>query len=185
MLHVLEKGRTFDSDYFDEESNIKIGKNAKIEPGVVIYNDCEIGESCIIGTNAVLKPETKIGDHSIFGTLSTTEGKVKIGSWTTVHSQCHVTWGMEIGDRVFIAPFLYTANTPKISHGKFGYPNTTDDPRFPPVIEEGVRVGENVGLAPGVRIGKDSIIDMCCLITKDIPPGSHVRAGKDIIGRVI
>lgn len=40
---------------------------------------------------AALKPYTTIGDHCIFGTMSVTEGNVKIGSWTTVHSQCHVT----------------------------------------------------------------------------------------------
>ncbi len=185
MLHILEKSRKFNEEYFDEESKIKIGKNTKLEPGVVIYDDCEIGEDCIIGTSAVLKSNTKIGNHTIFGTLSITEGNVEIGSWTTIHSQCHITWGMKIGSNVFIAPFFYTANTPIISAGKFGYPNTTDDPRFPPVVKDGVRIGENVGLSPGIQIGEDSLIDMCCLITKNIPPNSHVRADKAIVGKVI
>ena len=185
MLHVLNESRKFNIEYLDVDSKIKIGKDTKLEPGVVIYNNCEIGESCIIGTSAVLKSDTKIGDHSIFGTLSTTEGNVEIGSWTTIHSQCHITWGMKIGSNVFIAPFLYTANTPKISLGRFGYPNTTNDPRRPPIIEDGARIGENVGLAPGVIIGKNSLIDMCCLITSNIPPESHVRADKAIVGKVI
>lgn len=185
MIHVLEKKRKFDSTFFDEAEKIKIGKNTVLEPGVVVYNDCEIGTDCIIGTGAILKPNTKIGDHSIFGTLSITEGNVKIGSWTTIHSQCHITWGMEIGDRVFIAPFFYTANTPRISHGKFGYPNTTNDLRFAPKIKDGVRIGENVGCAPGIIIGNDSLIDMCCLITKNIPPRSHVRADKAVVGKII
>ena len=60
MLHVIEKSKKFEEDYFDKESNIKIGKNTKIEPGVVIYDDCQIGEDCIIGTSAVLKSNTKI-----------------------------------------------------------------------------------------------------------------------------
>lgn len=185
MLHILEKSKKFTEEFIDKESKIKIGKNTKLEPGVVIYDDCEIGEDCIIGTSAVLKSNTKIGDHTIFGTLSTTEGNVEIGSWTTIHSQCHVTEGMKIGNSVFIAPFFYTANTPKISAGKFGYPNTTNDPRFAPRVEDGVRIGENVGLAPGVQIGKDSLIDMCCLITKNIPPNSYVRADKAVVGKII
>jgi UDP-3-O-[3-hydroxymyristoyl] glucosamine N-acyltransferase len=185
MLHILEKSKKFTKEFFDEEFQIRIGKNTKLEPGVVIYDGCEIGEDCIIGTSAVLKSNTKIGDHSIFGTLSTTEGDVEIGSWTTIHSQCHVTSGMKIGNNVFIAPFFYTANTPKISSGKFGYPNTTNDPRFAPSVEDGVRIGENVGLAPGVQIGRNSLIDMCCIITKNIPPNSHVRADKAIVGKII
>ena len=185
MLHILGKSRKFSREYFDEESGIRVGKNTKMEPGVIIYDDCEIGRDCIIGTSAVLKSDTKIGDHTIFGTLSTSEGNAEIGSWTTIHSQCHVTWGMKIGSNVFIAPFFYTANTPEMSVGKFGYPNTTDDPRYPPIVKDGVRIGENVGLSPGVQIGEGSLIDMCCLITKNVPPNSHVRAEKAIVGRVI
>ena len=177
--------RIFEKDFADSEANIVIGKGTKIEPGAIIYRDCRIGEGCIIGTSAVIKPDTEIGDHSIFGTLSVSEGNVRIGSWTTVHSQCYVTWGTRIGSNVFVGPLFYSANTPKISLGKFGYPNTTNDPRKPPVIEDGARMGENVGLAPGVVVGKDSLIDMNCIITKDIPAGSHVRAGKDVVGRVI
>jgi len=184
-LIIFDKSKTFEKDFFDNKSNIKIGKGTKIEPKVIIYDNCEIGQHCIIGTSAVIKPKTKIGNHSIFGSLSVTEGNVRIGSWTTVHSQCHVTWGMSIGNRVFIAPFFYSANTPKISKGKFGYPNTTNDPREPPIIEDGVRIGENVGLAPGVSVGENSLIDMCCLLTKDIPPNSHVRADKTIVGKII
>ena len=185
MLHILEKDRKFNEEYFDEQSKIKIGKNTKLEPGVIIYDNCEIGEDCIIGTSAVLKSNTKIGDHTIFGTLSATEGNVEIGSWTTIETQCHITWGMKIGSNVFIGPFFYSANTPRISVGKFGYPNTTNDPRYPPAVEDGVRIAENVGLAPGIQIGRGSLIDMCCLITKNIPPNSYVRADKAVIGKVI
>jgi UDP-3-O-[3-hydroxymyristoyl] glucosamine N-acyltransferase len=167
------------------EFDVKIGKGTKIESGAMIYPNCTVGENCIIGAYAVLKPDTHIGNHSIFGTLSTTEGNVRIGDWTTIHSQCHVTWGMKIGSRVFIGPLFYSANTPKISLGKFGYPNTTNDPRLPPIIEDGARIGENVGLAPGVRIGKNALIDMACLVTKDVKPGEQIRAGKEIVGRVI
>ncbi len=84
-----------------------------------------------------------------------------------------------------LAHFFYTANTPKISVGKFGYPNTTNDPRNPPTVNDGVRIGENVGLAPGVQIGRDSLIEMCCLVTKNIPPNSRVRADKAVVGKVI
>lgn len=180
-----DKKLVFEEKFEDVEADIQIGKGTKVEPGAVIYDSCIIGDGCIIGTMAVLKPDTTIGDHSIFGTMSVTEGNVKIGSWTTVHSQCHVTWGMEIGDNVFIGPFFYSANTPRISKGKFGYPNSTDDPRKPPVIRDGVRMGENVGLAPGVVVGADSVVDMCCVITRNIPAGSHVRAGKEVVGRTI
>lgn len=168
-----------------KDMNIFIGKGVRIEPNAVIYENCSIGDNCIIGTGAILKPETHIGNNSIFGALSLTEGNVKIGSFTTIHSQCHITWGMEIGDNVFVGPLFYSANTPKISLGKFGYPNSTDDPRLPPKIKNGARLGENVGLAPGVVVGENTLIDMACLVTKDVPDNTQLRAGKEIVGRVI
>jgi acetyltransferase-like isoleucine patch superfamily enzyme len=92
---------------------------------------------------------------------------------------------MKIGNNVFIGPLFYSANTPEISEGKFGYPNTTNDPRYGPIVEDGVRIGENVGLAPGVIIGTGSLIDMSCLITKNVPSNSHVRGDKAIVGKLI
>ena len=175
----------FDERFENKEQGIIIGKGTKIEPGAVIYNDCIIGKGCIIGTSAVLKQNTRLGDHSIFGTLSSTDGNVRIGSWTTVHSQCYVTWGMEIGDSVFIGPFFYSANTPNISKGRFGYPNSTHDPRVAPIIRNGARIGAHVGLAPGVIIGENTMIDMGCLVTKNVPDNAHVRASSEITGRII
>lgn len=184
MIHA-DKQLVFEDGFEDKKAGISIGRGTRVEPGAVIYDSCVIGEGCIIGTLAVLKPGTTIGDHSIFGTMSVTEGNVRIGSWTTIHSQCHVTWGMEIGDSVFVGPFFYSANTPNISKGRFGYPNSTNDPRKPPAVRSGARIGENVGLAPGVVVGEDSVVDMCCIITRDVPAKSHVRAGSQVVGRVI
>ncbi len=184
VLHA-DRQIVFEEGFEDRKAGITIGSGTKIEPGAVIYDSCSIGDGCIIGTLAVLKPDTRIGDHSIFGTMSVTDGNVKIGSWTTVHSQCYVTWGVEIGDEAFVGPFFYSANTPKISRGRFGYPNSTNDPRSPPRIMRGARIGANVGLAPGVTVGEYSVIDMCCVVTRDVPAGSHVRASSQVVGRVI
>ncbi len=184
MIHA-DKIMNFEEKFEDSESGIIIGKGTKIEVGAIIYDGCIIGEDCIIGTSAVLKRGTRIGDHSIFGTLSVTEGGTKIGSWTTIFSQCHLTEDMEIGDRVFIGPLFYCANTPHISIGRFGYPNSTHDSRMAPVIRDGARLGSHVGLAPGVVIGENAMIDMGCLVTKDVPAGMHVRSSSAITGRVM
>ncbi len=160
-------------------SDIEIGKDTILEPNCIIYDGCKIGESCIIGTGSILKKGTIIGNHSIFGQLSVTEGNVVIGDWTTIHAQCHLTDGIRIGNRVFIAPFFCGANTPRISRGKdvkFGYPNTTNDPRNAPIIEDGVTIGVACYIAPDVTIGKGSAISMCCLIKKTVPPNTMIRA---------
>ena len=85
---------------------------------------------------------------------------------------------MYLSRRVF-----HAANAPKISLGKFGHPNTANDPRKPPIIEDCVRTGENARLAPGVAEG--ALIDADCIIARNIPAGSHVRAGREAAGSVM
>ena len=163
--------------------SIVIGKGTILEPYCAIYPRCVIGEKCIIGTHAVLKEDTRVGDHSIIGTLTATEGNCSIGSWTTIHSQCHITEGLHIGNNVFIAPFFISTNTPVLGKGRFGYPNTTNHPRFESYIHDGVRIGANVSIVPNITIGKDALIDMCCLITSDVPAGAHMRGDTSYVAR--
>lgn len=165
-------------------AGVKIGDGSRIEDGARIYDNCVIGDNCIIGPNAVLRPGTQIGSHSIFGSLSCSEGGNSIGDYTTIHAQCHITRGVRIGNNVFIAPFFIATNTPAITEGKHGT-TSVDFKLLETEIGDNVRMGANVRLIPGRRIGAFSIIDQDTLITKDVPPHSHVRGGKDKVGAII
>jgi acetyltransferase-like isoleucine patch superfamily enzyme len=165
-------------------AGVKIGDGSRIEDGARIYSDCIIGDNCIIGPNAVLRPGTKIGSHSIFGTLSCSEGGNSIGDYTTIHAQCHVTKGLRIGSNVFIGPLFVSTNTPDITEGRHGT-TPVDFKLLESEIGDNVRIGANVRLIPGLRIGAFSIIDQDTLLTKDVPAHSHVRGGKDKVGVII
>lgn len=164
--------------------NAKIGDNCRIEDGAKIYDGCIIGENCIIGANAVLRPRTKIGSYSIFGTLSCSEGDNSIGDYTTIHAQCHITKGLQIGNNVFMAPFFIATNTPNITDGRHGVA-PADYKILKGTVEDNVRMGANVRMTPGIQVGAFSLIDQDTFITKDIPPHSHVRGGKDKVGVII
>ena len=161
-----------------------VGDNSRIEDGARVYNDCFIGNNCIIGANAVLRPRTRLGDNSIFGTLSCSEGDNIVGNFTTIHAQCHITKGVSIGDNCFIAPFFIATNTPVITDGRHGV--SPSDYKFVKTsIENDVRIGANVRLTPGLTIGAFSVIDQDTFLTKNVPPHSRVRGGKDKIGVVV
>ena len=158
----------------------------KVEPGAIIYPNCEIGEGSIIGANAVLRPYTRIGRNSIFGTLSCSEGHNDIGNNTTIHAQCHITTNVHIGNDCFIAPFFIATNTPNITKGKHG--NSVGRPNYktlPTYIGDRVRIGANVRLIPGLIIGNDALIDQDTFVTRDVLAGQHIRGGKDKVGRVV
>lgn len=161
----------------------RIGQGVRIERNAVIYEGCEIGDNSIIGAGAVLRPYTIIGNNTIFGTLSVSEGRNKIGDRCTIHAQCHITQGVTIGNDCFIAPFFIATNTQKITPGPHGTARATEFKLLPTVIEDRVRIGTRVSMVPSCKIGHDSVIDMECLITKDVPPNSHIRGGKDKVGR--
>jgi len=156
-----------------------IGDGTIVQAHVVIERDCVIGDNCRIGYGAKLRRGTVIGDNSVFGTLSVCEGNSEIGEHTTIHSQCHITEGVKIGDWVFIAPFFCGANTPNIVHGR----------DFPLVkksysIEFGARIGICVDVAPGLTIGRESFIWMGSLIVKDVEPFS-IMSGRPATKRGI
>ena len=165
--------------------SVTVGKGTKVEHGAVIYEDCKIGEKCIIGANAVLRPNTKIEDNTIFGPLSMSEGDVVIGSNTTIETQTHITKGMSIGNNVFLAHYVVTANTPDITGSEHGTSqNKIKADILPPRVEDYVRVGTGVTIMPGIVIGHHSFIAARCVLTKSVPPHSFVIGGKDQIGRI-
>lgn len=165
--------------------SVIIGEGTKIEPGVVIYENCEIGERCIIGANAVLRPNTRIKNNTIFGPLSICEGDVTIGSNTTIETQSHITKGMIIGNNVFLAHYVVTANTLHITNTEHGTSRNKKKAEItPPKIEDYVRIGTGVTIMPNVIIGHHSLIAARCILTKSVPPHSFVIGGKDQIGRI-
>lgn len=56
------------------------------------------------------------------------------------------------------------------------------NPAAPIVIEDHVWFGEGVKIMPGVRIGRDSVVGIGTIVTRDVPPGC-VFAG--VPGRVL
>ena len=165
--------------------NVIIEENTVIESGARIYDNCIIGNNSIIGPNAVLRNNTKIGNFTIFGSCSVSEGDNQIGNETTVHAQCHITKGVNVGNHCFIAPFFIASNTPIISPGTHGTAKKIQGDKLETIIEDHVRIGVSVSMTPGHTIGHHSEIYQNCLITKNIAPYSIVKAGKDQVGREI
>ena len=166
-------------------SDVEIGEGAVVEDGARIYSNCKIGSNSVIGPNSVLRPNTVIGKNTIFGSCSVSEGKNTIGNNSTIHAQCHITSDVKIGNNCFIAPFFIASNTPQISSGPHGTKKKRRGKRLSTVIEDYVRIGVCVSITPGNKIGHHSEISQNCLITKDIPPHSIVRGGKDQVGKII
>jgi acetyltransferase-like isoleucine patch superfamily enzyme len=120
----------------------KLGKNVKIWHFSYIGNNSEIGDNVSIGSLVHIDYNVKIGDNTRI------EGSVYIPPLTT------------IGKNVFIGPCTAFTNDP--------YPMS---PKMTAVVvEDGAIIGGRAVFKAGVTVGKNSVIAMGAVVTKDVPP---------------
>lgn len=167
-------------------NGVKIGNDVKIEDGAVIYEDCDIGNNSVIAANCVLRPKTIVGHHTILAPLVESDGECTIGNYTTIHAHSQIAYKSIIGNCCFLGSYFMSSNTKDITDDKHGTSKDKKNPKiFVAEIEDFVRTGIRVTMTPGLKIGHHSLIYQNSLITKDIPPYSIVKSGKDQVGKII
>ena len=120
----------------------KIGKNVKIWHFSYIGNNTSIGDNVSIGSLVHIDYNVKIGDNTRI------EGSVYIPPLTT------------IGKNVFIGPGVTFTNDP--------YPMSPK--MIGVVVEDGAIIGGRAVFRAGITVGKNSVVAMGAVVTKDVPP---------------
>ncbi|MDI6840281.1 MAG: DapH/DapD/GlmU-related protein [bacterium] len=142
---------------------LKIGANAIIRSGNVIYAGTEIGNNFETGHNVVVREDNIIGDNFKIWNNSTVDYGCKIGNHVKIHSNVYVAQYTIIEDYVFLSPGVMIANDLHPICGKC---------MKGPTIKRGTRVGVNATLFPHITIGENSLIGAGSVVTADIPPNS-------------
>ena len=130
-------------------------------PGVTNYvaSTARIGKNVKIWHFAYVGNETEIGDNVMVGSLTHIDYKVKIGENTRIEGSVYIPPLTTIGKNVFIGPAAAFTNDP--------YPMS---PKMVGVIvEDGAIIGGRAVIKPGVRIGRNSVVAMAAVVTKDVP----------------
>jgi len=164
---VIEQGAHIDPTAYIGP-NVVIGADARIGAGCVIMAGCSIGAGVSIGINARLHPRVVVYDNCVLGNRLIAHSGVVIGSdgfgiamdegrWLKIPQIGRVV----IGDDVEIG-----ANT-TIDRGAL------DDT----VIEEGVKLDNQIQVAHNVRIGAHTAIAACVGIAGSAIIGRHCRIG--------
>jgi acetyltransferase-like isoleucine patch superfamily enzyme len=129
-----------------------IGKNVKLGKNVKIWNFAYIGD------------DTEIGDDVVIGSLSHIDYKVKIGRNCRIEGSVYISPLTVIGNDVFIGPGAIFTNDP--------YPPSK---RLSGIkVEDGAIICAGAIIKAGVKIGKNSVVAMGSLVTKDVPPNTVV-----------
>lgn len=148
-----------------------IGANCMVAPGVCIGNDVSIGEESLIHANATIYHGCRIGARAIIhsGAVIGADGfglAAEQGRWTKIPQ----IGAVFIGDDVEIG-----ANT-TIDRG------TLDDT----IIEDGVKLDNQIQIAHNVRVGAHTAIAACVGIAGSTKIGRHCTIGgaAGIIGHL-
>ncbi|MBF0633646.1 MAG: N-acetyltransferase [Nitrospinae bacterium] len=147
----------------------RIGKNARLRAGSIIYADVVAGDFFQTGHHAMIRENTTIGNHVVIGTNTVIDGNVTIADFVKIESNCYICTHVTIGSRVFFGPNVTLLNDK--------YPLKMRDDYNPvgPIIEDDVTLGGGVVVLPGVRVGEGSFVAAGAVVTKDVPPRSFVK----------
>ena len=135
-------------------------------PGVTnfVSKTARIGSNVKVWHFAYVGSETEIGDNVSIGSLSHIDYKVKIGDNTRIEGGVYIPPLTVIGRDVFIGPAAAFTNDP--------YPMSPK--MIGVVVEDGAIIGGRSVFKPGVRVGKNSVVAMASVVTKDVPPETVV-----------
>ncbi|HVX02642.1 MAG TPA: acyltransferase [Nitrososphaera sp.] len=124
----------------------------------------KIGKNTRIWHFAYVGARTVVGDNVKIGSLAHVDYGVKIGNNVKIEGMVYIPPLTVIGNDVFVGPGATFTNDP--------YPMS---PRMiGVVVEDGAIIGARAVLRPGVRVGRNSVVAMGSVVTRDVPADTVV-----------
>ena len=145
-----------------EDFALRLGPDARVRSGTVIYAGSRIGARLETGHNVVIREQNDIGDDLSIWNGSTIDYGCTIGNGVKIHCNVYVAQFTTLEDDVFLAPGVTIANDPHPICGLC---------MRGPTLKRGVRIGVNVTLLPQITIGEGVLIGAGSVVTRDIPAG--------------
>jgi UDP-2-acetamido-3-amino-2,3-dideoxy-glucuronate N-acetyltransferase len=133
-----------------------------------ICESSDIGEGTRIWAFSHVLPGAKIGAECNICDHVFIENDVVIGNRVTIKNGVQVWDGIRIGDDVFIGPNVTFTND--------AFPRSKQYPEkfLETVVEDGVSIGANATILPGLRLGSRAMVGAGAVVTRNIPPNAIV-----------
>jgi acetyltransferase-like isoleucine patch superfamily enzyme len=103
------------------------------------------------------------------------ENDVVVGDDVTVKCGVQLWDGLRIGSRVFIGPNATFTND------RFPRSKQYPDQFLQTVLEDGVSIGANATILPGLKIGAGAMVGAGAVVTRDVPPNAVVVGNPAVI----
>lgn len=135
-----------EDDYLNPETII--GENSLIRSHTIIYAGVTTDNYFQTGHRVTIREYAKFGVHCSVGTNSDIQGYCSIGNYCRFHSYVNIGQKSEIGDFVFIYPFVVLTNDP----------TPPSDNLVGVKIDDYSQIAAGTVLLPGCTIGKHCLV---------------------------
>lgn len=144
----------------NDSHTLKIGKDALIRSGSIIYTDSVMGDGFQTGHQVTIREKSKIGNHVSVGTLSDIQGNCTIGNYVRMHSNVHIGQLSVVDDFVWIFPYVVLTNDPTPPSNNFVGVH----------VQPFAIIATGTVVMPGIEIGQDALVAAGCTVTKNVEP---------------
>jgi len=159
---TVEDGAQFGRSYAADSSPPEAGPGSVIRAGTIVYDDVVAGDGFVTGHHALVRERTTLGDGVLVGTQAVIDGATAVGDDVSMQTGVYVPRKTVIEDSVFLGPNATLLNDQ--------YPVRTETDLVGPTLEDGVSVGANATILPGVTVGERSFVAAGAVVTGDVPP---------------
>lgn len=147
-------------------SPLYIGHNSMIRSHSVFYESSRFGDQLTTGHRVTVREHTHAGKNLQIGTLCDLQGDCQIGDHVRFHSNVHIGKKSNIGNFVWIFPYVVLTNDP----------TPPSDTLMGVVLGDYSVVATMAVILPGVQIGEHALIAASACVGKDVPAYS-IAAG--------
>lgn len=95
-----------------DSAPLLIGANSHIRSHSIFYASSHFGDNLITGHRVTVREKVEAGANLQIGTLSDIQGHCSIGDYVRFHSNVHIGQKSEIGNYVWIFPYVVLTNDP-------------------------------------------------------------------------
>ena len=176
----IHKGATVHSTAVID-GNVVIEDGAKIFENAVIRGPSTIGKNAIVANNALVRGSS-IGDNCVVGYNTEVKDSVLHS-----HVWTHMTYigDSVVGRNVAFGAGCITANfrldEAPITSMISGESTDTNLVKFGNIIGDNCRLGIQVSMSPGIKIGMGTFICSNAFVTEDIADGKYVRMKEGVL----
>ncbi|AFK21991.1 bifunctional sugar-1-phosphate nucleotidylyltransferase/acetyltransferase [Pyrococcus sp. ST04] len=152
---------------------VEIGEGTVVRAGSYIIGPVKIGKNSRIGPNCFIRPYTSIGDNCHIGNAVEIKNSIIMDNSNAPH--LNYVGDSIIGENTNLGAGTITAN---LRHDKGtvkvevkGKLEDSGRRKLGAIIGHNVKVGINVSIYPGRKIGSNAFVGPGVIVDKNIPPG--------------